>query len=117
MATARNIAIIVAVALVVWLAPGGGEGADLVGKTLNAVFIVVMALILGTLYRQYRGEIFSLGDEWRFALYASVGVAVVTVTVTAQLWSTGIGIVIWIGLIASASYMLYVIWQRYRSYA
>ena len=52
---ARNVAIIVLLALVVWLAPGGGEGADLVGKTLNAIFIVVTAMIVGILYRQYRG--------------------------------------------------------------
>jgi hypothetical protein len=115
--TARNIAIVVAVALAVWLVPGGGEGADLVGRTLNAIFIVVILLILGRLYRQYRGEIFGLGDQWRFALYGSVGVAVVTVSVTGKLWATAVGAVLWVALIATASYMLYVIWQRYRSYA
>jgi hypothetical protein len=114
---ARNIAIVVLVALAVWLVPGGGEGADLVSKTLNAIFIVVMALILGSLYRQYRGEIFGLGDEWRFALYAAIGVAVVTVSVTGDLWSSPLGAVVWVALIGTASYMLYVIWQRYRSYA
>ena len=116
METARNIAIVVLIALAVWLVPGGGEGADLVGTTLNAIFIVVIALIVGNLYRQYRGEIFSLGDEWRFALYAAVGVAILTVSITGQLWSTGIGAVVWFALIATSSYVLYVIWQRYRSY-
>jgi len=115
--TARNVAIVVLLALAVWLVPGGGEGADLVGRILNAAFIVLVVLIVGSMYRRYRGEIFGLGDQWRFALYAAVGVALLTVSVTGRLWETGAGALIWVALVGSASYTLYVIWQRYRSYA
>jgi surface polysaccharide O-acyltransferase-like enzyme len=113
---ARNIGIIALIALVVAFAPGGGQGADLVGKTLNAVFIVMTALIVGMLYRQYRGEIFGLGDQWRFALYAAVGLAIVTVSITGRMWSTGAGVLVWLVVVGACSYTLYVIWQRYRSY-
>lgn len=113
---ARNIGILVLLAVVVAFAPAGGEGADLVGKVLNATFIVVIALIIGTLYRQYRGEIFGLGDQWRFALYAAVGLAILTVSITGRMWATGAGAVIWVAIIGTCSYTLYVIWQRYRSY-
>src|SRR5919112_5998667 len=92
---ARNVASIVVIALVVWLAPGGGEGATFVQQLLNAIFIVVMALICGILYRQYRGEIFSLGDRWRLALYAAVGVAIVTVAASRRLFETGARAVLW----------------------
>jgi hypothetical protein len=117
MQTARNVGIIVLVALAVWLVPGGGEGSDLVGKTLNAIFIVVTALIVGILYRQYRAEIFGLGDQWRFALYAAVGIAILTVSITPRMWATGPGALVWCALIATCSYTLYTIWRRYRSYA
>jgi hypothetical protein len=112
----RNIAIVVALALVVWLVPGGGEGASLVEQILSAVFIVMIVLILGRLYRQFRGEIFSLGDQWRFALYAAVGVAVVTVAATSRLFDSAPGTVMWFALIGAASYALYLVWHRYRSY-
>lgn len=116
--TARNVGIVVVVALAVWLLPGGGEGADLVARILNATFIVVTLLILGSLYRQYRGEIFGLGDQWRFALYASIGVALLTVSITGRMWDAApLGPLVWFALIGTASYMLYVIWQRYRSYS
>ncbi|MDX6679833.1 MAG: hypothetical protein QOE31_3885 [Solirubrobacteraceae bacterium] len=116
--TARNIGIVVLVALAVWLVPGGGQGADLVGKTLNAIFIVLTVLIVGILYRQYRGEIFGLGDRWRFALYASVGVALLTVSITGRMFAAGAaGALLWFALVGTASYMLYVIWTRYRSYS
>ena len=116
-ATARNIAIVILLALVVWLVPGGGEGADLVGQLLNAVFIVLIVLICGKLYRQFRGEIFSLGDRWRFALYAAIGAAIVTVSATGRLFDTGAGAVAWFAVIGAASYTLYLVWQRYRSYS
>jgi peptidoglycan/LPS O-acetylase OafA/YrhL len=114
---ARNIGIIALIALVVWLAPGGGEGASFIQALLNALFIIAMALICGILYRQYRGEIFSLGDEWRFALYAAVGVAIVTVAASRRLFDAGgVGALVWFVLVGGASYTLYLVWQRYRSY-
>ena len=113
---ARNVAIVVALALVVWLVPGGGEGAALVEQILTAIFIVMIVLIFGRLYRQFRGEIFSLGDAWRFALYAAVGVAVVTVAASRRLFETGPGALAWVALIGAASYTLYLVWQRHRSY-
>src|SRR5919112_1951247 len=112
----RNIGIVVLLALVVWLAPGGGEGATFIQQLLNAFFIVVMAIICGMLYRQYRGEIFSLGDTWRFALYAAVGVAIVTVAASRRLFETGAGAVLWFALVGGASYTLYLVWQHHRSY-
>ena len=117
LSTARNIAIVVALALVVWLVPGGGEGADLINQLLSAIFIVLIALFCGRLYRQYRGEIFSLGDRWRFALYAAIGAAIVVVSATGRMFDTGAGAVAWFAVIGAASYTLYLVWQRYRSYS
>jgi hypothetical protein len=113
----RNVGIIALIALVVWLAPGGGQGASFIQQLLGAIFIVTMAVICGILYRQYRGEIFSLGDRWRFALYAAVGIAIVTVAASRRLFQSGAGALLWFALIGGASYTLYLVWQRYRSYA
>lgn len=115
--TARNIAIVVALGLVVWLAPGGGETATFITQLLGAVFIVLIAVGCGMLYRNFRGEIFSLGDTWRLALYAAVGIAVVTVAASGRLWGAGgAGAALWFALIGGASYTLYLVWQRYRAY-
>jgi peptidoglycan/LPS O-acetylase OafA/YrhL len=116
--TARNIGIVVVLGLVVWLVPGGGEGASFVMQLLNAIFIVLMALGAALLYRNYRGEIFALGDQWRFALYAAVGVAIVTVAASGRLFAAGgAGAVAWVALIGAASYTLYLVWQQHRSYS
>ncbi len=113
----RNITIVVVIALAVWLVPGGGDGAQFVSQLLNAVFIALMAYIGGFLYRQYRGEIFALGDAWRFALYAAVGVAIVTVSVSGKLFDSGAGAALWFALVGAASYTVYLVLRRHRSYS
>jgi len=115
--TARNVAIVILLGLAVWLLPGGGEGADFIMQLLNGIFIVLMALGCAILYRRFRGEIFSLGDQWRFALYAAVGIAVVTVAASRRLFDTPAGSVAWFALVGAASYTLYLVWQRHRSYS
>jgi hypothetical protein len=115
--TVRNMAIVVALALVVWLVPGGGEGASVVQQTLSAIFIVMIVLVASRLYRQFRGEIFDLGDTWRLALYAAVGVAIVTVASSRRLMETAPGTLLWFALIGGASYTLLLVWQRHRSYS
>lgn len=115
--TARNVGVILLLGLAVWLLPGGGEGAGLVLQLLNAIFIVLIALGCGLLYRRFRGEIFALGDRWRLALYAAVGVAIVTIAASGRLFDTPAGAVAWFALIGAASYTLYLVWQRHRSYS
>jgi hypothetical protein len=116
--TARNVGIVVLLGLVVWLVPGGGEGASFINQLLSAIFIVLMAVGCGILYRNFRGEIFSLGDAWRFALYAAVGIAIVTVAATSRLFDEGApGALLWVALIGGASYTLYLVWRRHRSYS
>ena len=101
-----------------WLVPGGGEGASFISQLLSAIFIVLMALGCGaastasTAARSSRSA-----TRWRFALYAAVGVAIVTVAASRRLFDTG-------GRRAAvvrarrrgASYTLYLVWQRYRAY-
>ena len=115
--TARNIGVVLLLGLVVWLAPGGGEGATFILQLLNANFIVLLALGCALLYRRFRGEIFALGDLWRFALYAAIGIAIVTVAASGRLFDTPAGAVAWFALIGAASYTLYLVWQRHRSYS
>ena len=115
--TARNIGVIVVLGLAVWLLPGGGEGADFIMQVLSAIFMILIAIGCGLLYRRFRDDIFVLGDLWRFALYAAVAVAVVAVAASDRLFDTGAGAVLWFALVGGASYTLYLVWQHHRSYS
>jgi hypothetical protein len=117
LSTARNIGIVLALAAIVAFAPGGGDGADLVSRLLSAAFTVVIALILGRLYLQFRTDIFGLGDRWRFVLYASIGVIFVTLAATSRFFDSGAGTLLWFALLGAAVYALYLTWRQYRAYA
>jgi peptidoglycan/LPS O-acetylase OafA/YrhL len=117
LATLRNIAIILALGAIVAFAPGGGEGADLISQLLGAVFTIVIALLLGRFYVQFRSEIYGLGDTWRAVLYVAVGVIVVTLAASSRLFDSGAGALAWFALMGGAAYALYLTWRQYRAYA
>jgi hypothetical protein len=104
LATARNIAIIVAIAAIVDLVPGGGTAASVVVQAVSLIFLGALGWILAIVYRQHRNELYSLGDRKRTSLYVAVGVLAVTLTATSRLWDSALGSVAWLVLVAGAVY-------------
>lgn len=113
---ARNIAIVLALAAVVWLLPGGGDGAELVSQFLSAAFMVVIVLILGRLYQQFRGQISDLEQEWRLILYGAVGVIMVTLAASQRLFDTPGGSLLWIGLMGASVWAIVGVYRHSREY-
>jgi len=112
----RNVAIVVALALVVWLVPGGGEGANLLGQLFSAIFVAAIVYFVARLYRQFQGEIFSLGDRTRLVLYGAIGTLVLTLAGSSRLFDTGGGAIAWFVLMAAAVYGLFAVWRSWRAY-
>jgi hypothetical protein len=101
---ARNVVIILAIAAVIDIVPGGGTGASVVVQAISLIFLAALAWVVALMYREHRNALFSLGDRRRAVLYAAAGVLVVTLTATHRLWSTALGSVAWLVLIAAALY-------------
>ena len=112
----RNIAIVLALGAIVYAAPGAGRAAGVLAWLLGVVFLGTLAWFAAMMYRQYRGELYSLGDRMRLVLYGSIGLAVLTLTATRRLWETGAGTVIWFGLLVAASAGVYTAVRSYQSY-
>ena len=112
----RNIAIVLALGAIVYAAPGAGDAAGVLAWLLGVIFLLTLAWFVAVMYRQYRGEIYSLGDSMRLVLYASIGLIVLTLTATQRLWHTGAGTVVWFGLLAAASAGVYLAVRAHRSY-
>jgi hypothetical protein len=114
--TARNVLVVLALAAIVMLVPGGGNASAAI---LQALLIAMLASIgwFGVrLYREHRAEIYGLGDRNRGILYASAGLVALTVTATDRLWETGPGTVVWVALIALACYGVYYVFRVSREY-
>ena len=116
MKTARNVAIVLAIAAAVALLPAGGWAAGLTLWVLGIAFWAIFAWFGARLYREHRMSLVMLGDRIRALLYGSIGVAVLTVSATRRLWETPGGTIAWFALIAAASYGVFAVWQYSRRY-
>jgi uncharacterized protein involved in cysteine biosynthesis len=114
---AWKLGVVALVALVFVVLPGGDATLDVVLTILTLAFFTAIAFLAYRLFRQYRFEIETLPDSQRLALYGSLGLALVTLTATNRLLDTGgLGLLAWIAMLGLASYGLYWVWMRYRSY-
>jgi hypothetical protein len=111
----RNIVIILALAALVVLIPGGGTGASVALQAVYLVFLATLGWFAVVLYRQHRTTLYSLGDRRRAVLYVALGVAAVVLTGTSKLWGSSGGSVAWLVLLGAAIYaVIAVVWTARR---
>lgn len=113
--TVINVLIILAIAAVVDLAPGGGPAASSVIQAVSLAFLAAIAWVASRLYREHRTSLYSLGDRRRAALYVAVGVATVTFTASSRLFASGLGRVAWVVLLAAAAFTVFQVFRSARS--
>jgi hypothetical protein len=116
LATARNIAIILAIAALASVLPGGGTGATVALQALYLVFLATLGWFAVLMYRQHRTTLYALGGRRRAILYASVAVAVVVLTGTTRMWHSSLGQVAWLVLLGAAVYGVIAIFWAARRY-
>jgi hypothetical protein len=114
--TVRNALIVLALAAVVMLAPGGGNASAAILQVLVIGMLGSIAWFAVRLYREHRSDIYSLGDRNRAILYGSAGLIALTVTATDRLWETGPGTIVWLALVALACYGVYFVFRASREY-
>ena len=112
---ARNFAIVALIALGFTVLPGGGATLDVILALLSILFFAAIAFLGYRLFREHRFTIDSLEPVQRTVLYASIGLAILTFAASGRLLH-GIGILVWLGLLGLASYGVFWVFQRYRSY-
>lgn len=114
--TLRNLSIVLLLAALVDLLPGGGTAASAVMQALSLAFLALLVWIAARLYREHRDTVYTLGSRRRAILYAAAGVATLTFTATHRLWSSAGGSVAWLVLIAACAYAVYGVYRSYRQY-
>jgi hypothetical protein len=111
----RNFAIVALIALGFTALPGGDPTLNVILALLTIAFFTAIAILGYRLFREHRFTIESLETVQRAVLYGSVGLAVLTFTASDRL-RHGVGIIVCLGLIGVASYGVFWVFQRYRSY-
>ena len=117
MRTARNIAIIVLIAIPVAFLPGGGRAATAVVTVLTMAFLATIGFAGRQVYRENRLTYDTLPDDQRAILLGSLGVIVLMIVgADEMLGGGGFGAVLWVTLIACAILGIAGVWTRARTY-
>jgi drug/metabolite transporter (DMT)-like permease len=114
---AWKLGVVMLVALVIVVLPGGGNVLNVLLTLLSIVFLAAIAFLGYRLFRQYRFDIETLEPNVRLTMYGSIGLGIITFVATNRLFDAGgLGVLLWFALLALCSYGLYWTWTRYRSY-
>ncbi len=113
----RNIAIILAITLVVWLVPGGDAAGRTIDNLLGIVFIGGLLFFSYRLYMEHRETIFGLEERQRGIFYAALALGAITLVATRRMWDEGgLGAILWLSFIGLAVWGLVTTWRAYREY-
>jgi hypothetical protein len=113
--TARNIAIIAVLALIVDVAPGGGHVADGLLALISITFLALIGAAGYQIYRQYRMDYLGLTDRQRATVVGALGAIVLMIAGASELTKTGAGLLVWIAVIALAVFSLVKVWGDSRA--
>jgi hypothetical protein len=102
--TLRNVGILILLAVVVWLVPGGAETGAGIGNILSVVLFAGLAFFAYRLYMEHRITLLDLPDDQRRLLYGSVTLLLVAFLCTGRLWrDSGPLILLWFAMIGVAA--------------
>ncbi|MEX2108783.1 MAG: hypothetical protein WD827_07850 [Solirubrobacterales bacterium] len=116
MRTARNVAIVMALAAVVAFAPAGSNAAEVVLTAISMAFLTAIAWTAYIFSRQNQLTLAALTDGRRAILYGAIGVIVLLVAGTTKLFATGGGTLLWIVLLGASLVAIWRVWVEANTY-
>jgi hypothetical protein len=115
--TARNIAIILALAAAVDFLPGGGAAAAAVVAALTMIFFAAIGWLIYRTYREQQLTLATLSDARRAGLFGAAGAIALLVVAYSDFSSWSGGLVLWIAAVAACGGVIYLIWRDATTYS
>jgi hypothetical protein len=117
MRAARNVAIIMLLALIVAVVPGGDNAARAISAALSIAFLGLIAFTVYVLYRQNSFSFLSLDDRQRALLYGGAGAIVLMIAGADEMTDGGAGLVVWLAVLGAAIFaIVHVVGQARSSF-
>jgi hypothetical protein len=114
--TARNIAIIMVLALGVAFVPAGGNVVDAILTAITMGFLAGIAWMLYTLSRQNQLTLATLSDRRRAIFYGAFGMLALLIAASSKLFSSGGGTLLWLILLGASVAAIWRIWAEANTY-
>jgi hypothetical protein len=108
--TARNVALVMVLALGVAFLPHGQNFANAVLAAISMGFLAGISWMLYVLSRENQLTLATLTDGRRALLYGAFGMIALLIAGTAKLFSSGGGTVVWILLLGASVAAIWRIW-------
>jgi hypothetical protein len=108
---ARNVAIIMGLALIVAFLPGGGNAAEAIVTALTMALFAGIAWMVYVLSRENQMTLATLTDGRRALLYGAIAMILLLIAGTDKLFSTGGGTLLWILLLAASVAAIWRVWM------
>jgi len=112
----RNFAIIALLALAVAVVPGGGNFADGILAAMTVIFVGLIGFGLYVSYRNNRLSFLALDERQRRMFLVAGGAIALMVAGMDELWRTGLGALLWIGVVGFAGFTMVRVVIESRSY-
>jgi hypothetical protein len=114
----RNVAIVLAIAVVVWKVPGGGTAAATISNIFSILFIAGLFFLGFRLYKEHRETIFGLEERQRGLMYGAIALIAFALVATSRMWGDAgpLGAVLWLAMLGVGVWALYSVWRAYRTY-
>lgn len=116
MRTARNVAIVMLLALVVAFAPNGGNAAEALLTAITMAFLAGLAWMLFVLSRQNQLTLATLTDGRRAIFYGAFGLIALLIAGNDEMFATGGGTLLWLLLLAASIAAIWRIWADANTY-
>ncbi len=114
--TVRNVAIVMALALVVAFAPAGGNFAETILTAITMAFLAAIAWAIFVFSRQNQLTLATLTDARRALLYGALGMIALLIAGSDELFDSGAGTLAWIVLLAASVAAIWRVWVDANSY-
>lgn len=116
MKVARNVAIILLLALVIDVVPGGGNFAAGLLAAISIAFLVAIGLGAQQVWRRYRLTYLGLNDRQRAMLVGGLGAIVLMIAGTDEMTDTGGGFFVWLAVLGVAIYSIIRVYTESQTY-
>lgn len=116
MRAARNVAIVMLLAVPVAFVPGGGNAAEAVLTAITMGFLAAIAWTLYVVSRQNQLTLAALGEGRRAILYAGLGMIALLIAGIDEMFETGFGTLVWLALLAASVAAIWKVWTEANSY-
>lgn len=116
MRAARNVAIVMVLALCVAFVPAGGHLAEAILAAITMGFLAAIAWMVFVIGRQNQLTLATLTDARRAVLYGALGMLALLVAGRDEMTATGGGTLAWILLLGASIAAIWRIWIDAQSY-